>query len=1078
MPMSPRVFTIPAHEAFLEAFARGLLERFPEAEALARATLFLPSPRACEGLQRILLAESNAQTELIPKMIPISLRNEDEAFLTANEPTIDPSGAHSEAELEALLRPSPLFARRLLFARLVVAQRPSATSATDPAVRAREAFALAAELEKLLDEMESEGLKAQEQEQALKQLVPERFAANWQESLLFLQIITHHLPAIERERGLLVGERRQSLLRGLQIRALKAAPAAPVIVAGTASASAALAEFIHAVLQLEGGELVLPGLDTQAAKLVWDEIEKDAVHPQHGMAKLLRALKTTRAEVKAWPAPSPSKPPRQTHAVHLRSQMAHCALAPASLGFSALPDPLPDRAALQGAFAEVSFLEAESEEREARSLALLLREALEHDDHSVEARRRIPPARLCAALVTPSRSLARRVEAELQRWDIVANDSGGTPLSLTPAGIFLRLTLEAVEARWSPLTLIAVLQHPFARLGCDGETRARIRRTLDAEVRGAKAPCSLDALRRHLRARAEAEKDPGKRKRREEIAVIIEAVARAEAPLAKLLDAQNQTVHGPLEALRAHAHLADVLAASPPSDAGDTLAANPLGGRELPELQRALQSLRDAFEAECQGQSQLPARWYGPALRVALDETVYRPPWGSSRIAILGHLEARLVSADLLILGGLNEGTWPRNPSAGPWLGRTMRRELELPDLECSIGRSAHDFTQAFAAPRVVLSWSQRLDNSPALPSRWVLRLQALEQRLGFNGQDDPLFAREKKRIEPWLRALDVKITNADPVSPAPVKITPTDFPQEVWVTAVETLRKNPYQFFAQRILKLREPSDIEPEISPAVWGIFVHEVLETVQRDEQIQALLRQGDTETALERAQIQATAVQAEFTQVEAQLSLRRPRLNHILRWCFDQEARSRDNDLQVEVEKTLRREANGFTLLGRADRIEHNRDGTFVRIIDHKTGAPPTSKAIFRGEAPQLPLLAALFQAPNARAAACELEYWRLRGQTAGAGTCIPLRPRGDDKEALLREAQVGNAMPPKLPEVQDDDYETQIALAGLRFCEWERTIKDLSEFRSGERSFAWGKGEVARDGRPYDWAWRCLAREWS
>ena len=56
----------------------------------------------------------------------------------------------------------------------------------------------------------------------------------------------------------------------------------------------------------------------------------------------------------------------------------------------------------------------------------------------------------------------------------------------------------------------------------------------------------------------------------------------------------------------------------------------------------------------------LPGRHY-PALFEALAAgTVVRPAYGRHpRLAIWGLVEARLQQADLLVLGGLNEGTWP-----------------------------------------------------------------------------------------------------------------------------------------------------------------------------------------------------------------------------------------------------------------------------------------------------------------------------------------------------------------------------------------------------------------------------------
>ncbi len=49
------------------------------------------------------------------------------------------------------------------------------------------------------------------------------------------------------------------------------------------------------------------------------------------------------------------------------------------------------------------------------------------------------------------------------------------------------------------------------------------------------------------------------------------------------------------------------------------------------------------------------------------------------RLFIWGPLEARLQQPDLVILGSLNEGVWPRPEEAGPWLSRPMRDKLKPP---------------------------------------------------------------------------------------------------------------------------------------------------------------------------------------------------------------------------------------------------------------------------------------------------------------------------------------------------------------------------------------------------------------
>ena len=70
-----------------------------------------------------------------------------------------------------------------------------------------------------------------------------------------------------------------------------------------------------------------------------------------------------------------------------------------------------------------------------------------------------------AALVTMDRNLARRVVSELKKWNIIADDSAGQPLSLTPIGTYLRLIMNVLENDFSQVSLLSLLKHPFASCG-------------------------------------------------------------------------------------------------------------------------------------------------------------------------------------------------------------------------------------------------------------------------------------------------------------------------------------------------------------------------------------------------------------------------------------------------------------------------------------------------------------------------------------------------------------------------------------------------------------------------------------
>ena len=103
------------------------------------------------------------------------------------------------------------------------------------------------------------------------------------------------------------------------------------------------------------------------------------------------------------------------------------------------------------AMANISAIEAANAEEEALAIAVALREAMEQPGKT-------------AALVTPDRTLARRVLAALVRWNVPVDDSGGDALADTPAGVFARLAAEAALNGLPPVPMLALLKHPMCRL--------------------------------------------------------------------------------------------------------------------------------------------------------------------------------------------------------------------------------------------------------------------------------------------------------------------------------------------------------------------------------------------------------------------------------------------------------------------------------------------------------------------------------------------------------------------------------------------------------------------------------------
>jgi ATP-dependent helicase/nuclease subunit B len=528
-----------------------------------------------------------------------------------------------------------------------------------------------------------------------------------------------------------------------------------------------------------------------------------------------------------------------------------------------------------------------------------------------------------AALVTPDRQLAGRVSALLARWDIAADDSAGKPLSAMPAGTLLLGIASAAAEDLAPVPLLALLKHPL--VGGEGDDRVAWlgrARALDLKLRGPRPPAGIGGLNVHF------------------------GELREWAKVRPRVESIDGSMSEPVSLAR----FAEILSGAAQALAGDA-AWRGADGRMAAEM---LAELRASAAA---AQLYVSAEDAVPLLRRLLDARAVRPPYGGHpRIFIWGLLEARLQRADLVVLGGLNEAVWPALPAPDPWLPPKVRATLEMPTLETRIGLAAHDFASALGAPDVLITRARRDAKSPTVASRFLLRLEAISGGLPRD-----------LRLERLTRVLD------DPGPPQPVdRPAPnppsSQRPEKISVTAVDRLKADPFAFYAQAILRLRRQDPVDDDHTARWKGIAVHEVLqEWLQHDECNPDKLRP--------RAE-RLLADQAIHPMLRA---LWGPRLLEAIDWIA---AMERENQGQgrrpLAAEVAGETSLAGVTVHGRVDRIDRLADGSLA-IIDYKTGAPPTQKAVDAGFALQLGLLGLIGRAGGFERVSGDpeaFEYWSL------------------------------------------------------------------------------------------------------
>ena len=939
----PRVFTIPVGAPFLPTLARALIdgeliEGFPGLGgplALARATVYVPTRRAAAALAEALLEAAGGESVLLPRIAPLGAFEPDEAatfFDPASEETPRAGVPPAVGEL----------ARRHTLALLVrnwgQALRGAIRGADADGLRfdAREpalvasspaqAYALAADLAALIDDMIIEGVDWRR----LETLAPEEYDVYWRITLDFLKIAFALWPAWLRDNGLVDRAKRVALHVQAEINALEAgARLGPTIIAGSTGANRATTELIAAIARSDKGAVVLPALDINLDERAWAMIGASdagpqglAGHPQALLHRLIRRIGVGRDQVRTLGSPPA---PLAARAAFLSE-----ALRPAnSTELWRERDAALSPAAVADALDGVSIIAADNETEEALALAIAMREVLETPGKT-------------AALVTPDPSIAQRVAAELARWGVAVEDSAGRTLGQTGAGALARLILiAAVDLR--PLTAQALIAHPSARFSRRRAEREAAARALELGIFRAAPLASLDNLEEAFAAARAAADDPHAH-------AAIRTMGEEKRAAGEKLARDLVAALAPLRALGASAPLREWLLTH--RAALDAVLAAPEGDRSPPHGLEALAKLIDEWsDAAGEGFACTLAEY--AALFDEAVAGVRAPPacGGHPRLKILGLLEARLISFDCALLAGLDERVWPPAADADAFLNRPMRAELGLSAPERRIGQTAHDFLAALGSREAILSRARKRGGEPTVASRFL-------QRIGAAGGAEAIAAAERRgaRYLDYARALDkperiAPIRRPEPRPPVELR------PRSLSVTRVETLRRDPYAIYAERILRLSPLETVERELGARQAGEAWHGAL------QDFAALFPSGalppdarQTLVRLVRARFAALLENPTFE------GLNWPGVEKAIDFVLGFEARNRGAIERIWVERHggiifPLKDGKTFRLTARADRIDALTIGG-PTLIDYKSGAPPGVNEVKAGFAPQLTLEAAI------------------------------------------------------------------------------------------------------------------------
>lgn len=860
----------------------------------------------------------------------------------------------------------------------------------DPSLGLDAALSLASELARLIDTVHTEDLDFT----GLQDIVPSTLATHWQKTLEFLEIITTFWPQILAERGQIdPADRRNRLLKSLATLWREHPPETPIIAAGSTGSIPSAGELLKTIATLPQGVVVLPGLDLDLDADSWDNITD--THPQATMRNLLNRMDKTRTNVTLWPE-------AKGHSSH-RADLVRAVMRPAESFGTA------DHNALQTGLEGLNIIETATPREEAAVIALAIRETLETPNKT-------------ACFVTPDRTLARRVMTALHRWGIEVDDSAGGALATTDSSTFLVSLLRVIEEDFAPLELLDFLKHDYQRL-IPKEDIAEFERYM---MRGPRPAEGIAGLYRRLSLIE---------RNNETLSKIVKSLDECFASILKLKNGTYPLNEFCQAILGAAEHLAggkEFFWGRPESNAISNFIANVMGYADL------LPSME--------------LHTFGGVFRELLTAENYRSDdEPHRRILILGQLESRLINRDVMILGGLNEGTWPREAGHDPWMSRPMRQKFGLPPADRSTGLAAHDFSEHTSSASVFITRSLKSDGTATVPARWLQKLKTL-----LNAEGIATDWSNGNRYLQWVKMIDNPVSATPLYAAIPEPRPPLQSrPQMLSATWVEKWMKNPYRVYAEKILKLRILDPVDQDTLHAERGSFVHDVLlEFVQAyphqmpDDAINIILKIGERKLS-------------ELENIATHWHYWWPRFERLVAWFVEEETKWRQDALPWIQEETGQVEiytnpttGRRFTITAKADRIDRLKTGG-AAIMDYKTGSIPSLYKIKNGSAPQLPIESYILGQGGYKDTPTEpklMTYWKLSGSHSSAGEVKPLHQI--DMAEMVPATEDGlNTLIHAFENVETPYIARAI---GGRLYDDERAYAHLA------RTAEWSSGEAAED----------------
>lgn len=941
------IYNISPRYSFLDVLAKYIIETAKEQNLnIANDLILLPTRRSCRYIKDIFLKLNNNEASLLPTIR--SLGDIDEngiAILDYENEGLEVGLPDAISSIE----------RNLILSSMVKIKMKDLSD--------EQTYSLAVDLAHLMDTVEMEELNFAN----LKNIVSDEYSEHWQETLEFLKIVTEEYPKVLTSYNRLNPIARKVKLIEKQIEFWKKYPHKGRIFAGGSTGSLVpIAKMLKTIANMENGFLILPGLDKTISDSDFEILTSDLTlnqnHPQYGLLKLIKGLNLKVSDIPELPLyedyeTSPQSREILSSYIMLSTQMGDSwEILRTSKKFN------------QDALEGVSEITFDDENEEVLGLAMLLRKSIEEKKKTL--------------LITPDRKIAKSVSNKLKKWNIVVDDSAGIPASDTITGNYYLLILKMIYDDFSPYSILAVLKHKYTHLGYSKKKLEEITKLFEIEVLRLYGNIkNLEDIEKilNLPSSSLAKKFPRynskspKQSPSPEVLNLIKKIKELTDNFSSLMKSKEK--YNLYDLLVKHIKLVESFVSSEESNTNNILYSSDLHEQFSLEVRNLLDSLKQLKEKGDNIDLMTASAYFVFISNYFLSQSL-RPTIGTDlNIAIMNSIEARLLPADLYIMAGLNEGTFPSITSDDPWMNRAMKASFGLPLPERKIGLSSHDFVEFFCKKNVIMTHSSKIDKKTTITSRWLSKLSAIKEICEIK-TDDSLSTEVKSWIDNFNIGNVKRYERPSPKLSKEIRMKPVKFA----ATEIETFLKDPYEIYAKKFLSLYKQDDINVNNINIEFGNIIHKALDifiknNYQTTEELLSLMER----------QISPTM---SISQVDFWL----PRFKQIADWFVKSYNENKNIIKKSIVEEQGSFEfVKDFILEAKADRIDVLKDGT-LSIMDYKTGSPPAIDKVKNSEAPQL-LIETIIAENNGyknlpkNSKVSELKYIKLKKDDLGKETSI-------------------------------------------------------------------------------------------